>query len=178
MSESCWRSGENEKTNRMGSCEEYSSSLPETPNQTHPESSSPGFNTDNTLLSNLYPVTGKEEEEEESLVEGLKHVTLEEDDWNRYGDNNNSSENLQVEWQNGENYQYPLNPYAEDCNFFLKTGNCKFGFNCKFNHPVGKGKGFQVLVSSFLLLGVLFSVKKWSFLWLLCIFLLWFFDCC
>lgn len=144
----------------MGSCEEYSSSLPETPNQTHPESSSPGFNTDNTLLSNLYPVTGKEEEEEESLVEGLKHVTLEEDDWNRYGDNNNSSENLQVEWQNGENYQYPLNPYAEDCNFFLKTGNCKFGFNCKFNHPVGKGKGFQVLVSSFLLSGVLFSVKK------------------
>ncbi|KAK7350676.1 hypothetical protein VNO77_09547 [Canavalia gladiata] len=32
--------------------------------------------------------------------------------------------------------QYPLRPEAEDCAFYLKTGTCKFGFNCKFNHPV------------------------------------------
>ncbi|XWS32693.1 hypothetical protein CRYUN_Cryun22dG0011800 [Craigia yunnanensis] len=117
----------------MGSCEEYSASLPETPNQTQPESPS-GFNS-NTLLSNLYHGT---EKEEESLVEGIKNVTLEENDGNSYGDNNNS-ENLRVEWQNGVNYQYPLRPYAEDCSFYLKTGKCKFGFNCKFNHPVGRG---------------------------------------
>ncbi|XVF57895.1 hypothetical protein PTKIN_Ptkin07bG0019400 [Pterospermum kingtungense] len=116
----------------MGSCKEYSSSsLPQTPDQTQAESS-PGFNS-NTLLSNLYPGTGKEEE---SLVEGLKNVTFE---GNIYGDNNNSSENLPVEWQNGENYQYPSKPPYVDCSFFLKTGKCKFGFNCKFNHPVGKG---------------------------------------
>ncbi|KHN14074.1 Zinc finger CCCH domain-containing protein 43 [Glycine soja] len=31
---------------------------------------------------------------------------------------------------------YPLRPEAEDCAFYIKTGNCKFGFNCKFNHPI------------------------------------------
>ncbi|XP_062080576.1 zinc finger CCCH domain-containing protein 67-like [Humulus lupulus] len=33
-------------------------------------------------------------------------------------------------------YQYPVRPEAEDCSFYLKTGMCKFGSNCKFNHPV------------------------------------------
>ncbi|XVF16285.1 hypothetical protein REPUB_Repub10bG0018000 [Reevesia pubescens] len=128
----------------MGSCEEHSSSssttLPETPNQTQPESPPLGFNS-NTLLSNLYPGTEKQEEEEETLVESFKNVTLEENDRNNsYGDKNNiSNENFLEEWQNGENYQYPLRPYAKDCSFFLKTGNCKFGLNCKFNHPVGRG---------------------------------------
>ncbi|XVF60143.1 hypothetical protein PTKIN_Ptkin08bG0020200 [Pterospermum kingtungense] len=64
------------------------------------------------------------EQEEESLVEGLKNVILEE---------------------NGEkHYQYPLRPHDEDCSFYLKTGKCKFGLNCKFNHPVERvqyGKG-------------------------------------
>ncbi|MED6150751.1 hypothetical protein PIB30_075576 [Stylosanthes scabra] len=40
--------------------------------------------------------------------------------------------------------QYPLRPDAEDCAFYLKTGTCKFGFNCKFNHPLGRRKN-QVL---------------------------------
>ncbi|CAL5371724.1 unnamed protein product [Camellia sinensis] len=34
------------------------------------------------------------------------------------------------------NESHPLRPYAEDCPFFLRTGTCKFGLNCKFNHPV------------------------------------------
>ncbi|XP_020973028.1 zinc finger CCCH domain-containing protein 43-like [Arachis ipaensis] len=41
--------------------------------------------------------------------------------------------------------QYPLRPDAEDCAFYLKTGTCKFGFNCKFNHPLGRRKN-QVLI--------------------------------
>ncbi|GMN56846.1 hypothetical protein TIFTF001_025956 [Ficus carica] len=36
----------------------------------------------------------------------------------------------------GRKYQYPVRPEAEDCSYYLKTGNCKFGSNCKFNHPV------------------------------------------
>lgn len=32
-------------------------------------------------------------------------------------------------------FQYPLRIDAEDCAFYMKTGNCKFGMNCKFNHP-------------------------------------------
>ncbi|CAM8991839.1 unnamed protein product [Rhodiola kirilowii] len=31
--------------------------------------------------------------------------------------------------------QFPLRPGAEDCNFYMRTGSCKFGFSCKFNHP-------------------------------------------
>ncbi|KAI3725965.1 hypothetical protein L1987_65761 [Smallanthus sonchifolius] len=32
--------------------------------------------------------------------------------------------------------QYPIRPDAEDCSFFIRTGTCKFGSRCKFNHPV------------------------------------------
>lgn len=33
-------------------------------------------------------------------------------------------------------HQYPVRPEAEDCSYYMKTGTCKFGSNCKFNHPV------------------------------------------
>ncbi|PRQ29948.1 putative transcription factor C3H family [Rosa chinensis] len=33
-------------------------------------------------------------------------------------------------------YQYPVRPEAEECSFYPKTGNCKFGSNRRFNHPV------------------------------------------
>ncbi len=29
----------------------------------------------------------------------------------------------------------PIRPGEPDCAFFLKTGTCKFGETCKFNHP-------------------------------------------
>ncbi|KAL7222656.1 hypothetical protein ACSBR1_024366 [Camellia fascicularis] len=32
-------------------------------------------------------------------------------------------------------YNYPLKPDAEDCSYYMRTGLCKFGSNCKFNHP-------------------------------------------
>lgn len=35
-------------------------------------------------------------------------------------------------------YHYPLRPDAEDCSFYMRTGTCKFGPNCKFNHPSKK----------------------------------------
>ncbi|GMJ05851.1 hypothetical protein like AT3G48440 [Hibiscus trionum] len=31
---------------------------------------------------------------------------------------------------------YPVRPEAEDCAYYMKTGLCKFGYNCKFNHPL------------------------------------------
>ncbi|KAH1098216.1 hypothetical protein J1N35_015137, partial [Gossypium stocksii] len=31
---------------------------------------------------------------------------------------------------------YPVRPDAENCAYYMKTGLCKFGSNCKFNHPV------------------------------------------
>ncbi|MCD7451112.1 hypothetical protein HAX54_009560 [Datura stramonium] len=32
-------------------------------------------------------------------------------------------------------FNYPLRPDAQDCPYYMKTGMCKFGSNCKFNHP-------------------------------------------
>lgn len=91
-------------------------------------------------------------------------------DWNGNEDNNwnenvNDNENDKVgkdfnvtvdeaegkeERSSGKGHQYPVRPEAEDCAFYLKTGTCKFGFYCKFNHPVGRKN--QVSLSSFFLL--------------------------
>ncbi|KAL1553943.1 zinc finger CCCH domain-containing protein 67-like [Salvia divinorum] len=42
----------------------------------------------------------------------------------RYNQNNNR-----------RRINYPMRPDAEDCAFYMKFGSCKFGLNCKFNHP-------------------------------------------
>lgn len=45
-------------------------------------------------------------------------------------------------WSENENVierkrvMYPVRPEAEDCAFYMRTGNCKYGSICKFNHPV------------------------------------------
>ncbi|KAJ0231307.1 Zinc finger CCCH domain-containing protein 67 [Hirschfeldia incana] len=31
---------------------------------------------------------------------------------------------------------YPVRPDAEDCSFYIRTGSCKYGSSCKFNHPL------------------------------------------
>jgi len=31
--------------------------------------------------------------------------------------------------------QHPIRPGEPDCSFYVKTGSCKFGETCKFNHP-------------------------------------------
>ncbi|GBG60398.1 hypothetical protein CBR_g5575 [Chara braunii] len=31
--------------------------------------------------------------------------------------------------------RYPLRPGQKDCDYYMKTGQCKFGVSCKFNHP-------------------------------------------
>lgn len=36
---------------------------------------------------------------------------------------------------NRRRINYPMRPDAEDCAFYMKFGSCKFGLNCKFNHP-------------------------------------------
>lgn len=53
-------------------------------------------------------------------------------------------ENVGLGSKNGQNVDggdrgvvlHPLRPYAEDCPHFVRTGTCKFGLNCRFNHPV------------------------------------------
>ncbi|CAN4085223.1 unnamed protein product [Withania somnifera] len=36
---------------------------------------------------------------------------------------------------NKRKFNYPLRPDAQDCPYYMKTWMCKFGSNCKFNHP-------------------------------------------
>ncbi|KAL9448433.1 hypothetical protein AB3S75_015839 [Citrus x aurantiifolia] len=31
---------------------------------------------------------------------------------------------------------YPQRPGVQDCSYYLRTGRCRFGMSCKFNHPV------------------------------------------
>lgn len=39
------------------------------------------------------------------------------------------------EGEKSRRIRFPVRPEAEDCSFYLRTGMCKFGMNCKFNHP-------------------------------------------
>ncbi|KAK4782050.1 hypothetical protein SAY86_016152 [Trapa natans] len=36
----------------------------------------------------------------------------------------------------GRKNKFPVRPEAEECSFYMKKGTCKFGSNCKFNHPI------------------------------------------
>ncbi|KAK4436905.1 Zinc finger CCCH domain-containing protein 43 [Sesamum alatum] len=45
----------------------------------------------------------------------------------RHNNNNNSNHRRRT--------NYPMRPDAEDCAYYMKFGSCKFGLNCKFNHP-------------------------------------------
>ncbi|KAL0905186.1 hypothetical protein M5K25_027373 [Dendrobium thyrsiflorum] len=38
----------------------------------------------------------------------------------------------------GEGVKYPIRPSEPDCAFYLRTGCCKFGSFCRFNHPQEK----------------------------------------
>lgn len=103
----------------------------------------------------------KEEGTEDDLDGGEVEVNWKSED--SYGGENldgNGDENMiDGEVENGgelekdddgsgsRRYQYPVRPEAEDCSYYLKTGTCKFGSICKFNHPVRR-KPNQVLSTS------------------------------
>ena len=73
--------------------------------------------------------------------DGWGEIVNESENGNNFGVDNEESVGDGVEKNDEErsgrpHHQYPLRPEAEDCAFYLKTGTCKFGFNCKFNHPL------------------------------------------
>ncbi|KAK4568875.1 hypothetical protein RGQ29_004337 [Quercus rubra] len=85
---------------------------------------------------------GNEDENENEVVIGIDKVILGSgggggggsggsgsgDEGEKKGERNGGGKKFQ--------YQFPVRPEAEDCSFYLKTGTCKFGSNCRFNHPV------------------------------------------
>ncbi|XP_018807494.1 zinc finger CCCH domain-containing protein 43-like isoform X2 [Juglans regia] len=102
----------------------------------------------------------KEAEDGQEAEKGLggshwEEVKAGESEWNGWGDNGNDNGvviDVVVVEEGSEaedgseryggtdtkryQYQYPVRPEAEDCAFYLKTGTCKFGSTCRFNHPV------------------------------------------
>ncbi|KAK8287476.1 hypothetical protein V6Z12_D07G061600 [Gossypium hirsutum] len=84
---------------------------------------------ENNLEQQLNNLDLKEEEEEKDDVETQNDVEEEED----IIENENDDD---VKKDEERRTIYPVRPEAEDCAYYMKTGLCKFGFNCKFNHPV------------------------------------------
>ncbi|XVE56661.1 hypothetical protein DITRI_Ditri04bG0028700 [Diplodiscus trichospermus] len=58
------------------------------------------------------------------------------DDEDEEDKNENENDGENVKRNGGRTSYYPVRPEAEDCAYYMKTGLCKFGSNCKFNHPV------------------------------------------
>ncbi|XP_059639626.1 zinc finger CCCH domain-containing protein 67-like isoform X2 [Cornus florida] len=107
----------------MGSCEDNDALKlqPEEPELGFASPASNSHSTHSALNSN----------EEEALVQEFENVGLELEE-NKVNDDDDYQEgNTSLD----DSRLYPLRPYAEDCTFYLKTGACKFGSNCKFNHP-------------------------------------------
>lgn len=77
------------------------------------------------------------ENENESEVEVVIEIEVDVDNGDELENNDEGSDSRRN--------QYPVRPEAEDCSFYLKTGTCKFGSNCKFNHPVRR-KNNQVQI--------------------------------
>ncbi|KAL2459569.1 zinc finger CCCH domain-containing protein 43-like [Forsythia ovata] len=97
--------------------------------------------------------------EEEKIGEDVGNVEEENenegDGWKRIEDSEEENENGNEEGEapggefgvmvmknggydsinNGRKKLSPMRPNAEDCTYYMKTGSCRYGFSCKFNHP-------------------------------------------
>ncbi|XVF11616.1 hypothetical protein REPUB_Repub08aG0042600 [Reevesia pubescens] len=98
-------------------------------------------------LQNLDLKKEEEEEEAEKKDDGLRDSDNdadaeaagddkyeEEEEVEEKTEDENDGENVNM--NEGRRPYYPVRPEAEDCPYYMKTGLCKFGSNCKFNHPV------------------------------------------
>ncbi|KAL4581555.1 hypothetical protein LXL04_006078 [Taraxacum kok-saghyz] len=74
--------------------------------------------------------------EVDALIHGFENVGL------KSYQSDTASDNVQDPRPDGDhstgnrNMHHPIRIGAEDCSFFVRTGTCKFGRTCKFNHPV------------------------------------------
>ncbi|ONI08139.1 hypothetical protein PRUPE_5G159000 [Prunus persica] len=84
--------------------------------------------------------SGRENEEGNGNENG--NETQSEESGGGGGENKNENggevEKRVVNEEKSRRHHYPVRPEAGDCSFHLKTGTCKFGSNCKFNHPRGR----------------------------------------
>ncbi|KAL0847453.1 hypothetical protein Bca101_020699 [Brassica carinata] len=83
------------------------------------------------LLSNEFKNVGLDEVSKEKMV-----TSVSEEGNGGVVDSSKALEEEEEE-EDGESQQvlYPVRPGAEDCAFYMRTGSCKYGSTCKFNHP-------------------------------------------
>lgn len=74
-------------------------------------------------------VNSSSDESPDNLEEAMRELKLEEKD----------EEGL----DKNHEHQYPERPGATDCIYYLRTGLCGYGNNCKYNHPNHNGQGVQ-----------------------------------
>ncbi|KAL3617542.1 hypothetical protein CASFOL_037863 [Castilleja foliolosa] len=65
------------------------------------------------------------EDENENAVGYMENAGVAATRFGRYNTQSNNNKRI----------RYRMRPDAEDCAFYMRSGTCKFGSNCKFNHP-------------------------------------------
>ncbi|KAG8384907.1 hypothetical protein BUALT_Bualt04G0167000 [Buddleja alternifolia] len=76
---------------------------------------------------------------EDALIEKLENVVLKSDEDHESienGDDHKANGGLECSGV------LPLRPYAGDCPHYVRTGTCKFGLSCRYNHPAKKTQQF------------------------------------
>lgn len=84
------------------------------------------------------------EEKDEEVKDGQDAESVEDENESEEGNEQNSGSKCgdgvtesgrDNRSNNSRTLNYPMRPDAEDCAFYMRNGSCKFGSNCKFNHP-------------------------------------------
>ncbi|XP_008796043.2 zinc finger CCCH domain-containing protein 65 isoform X1 [Phoenix dactylifera] len=76
--------------------------------------------------------TGAGDQEEITGAGDQEEITGDENDGVLEKDS--GSPGKEKDWKR-ERFRYPQRPDEPDCMYYLKTGSCRFGSSCKFNHP-------------------------------------------
>ncbi|RWR96954.1 zinc finger CCCH domain-containing protein 67 isoform X2 [Cinnamomum micranthum f. kanehirae] len=77
----------------------------------------------------------KEEEEKDSDLKEKKEEEEKDSDLKEQEQEEEKDSDSKEEEKKDGRFQYPIRRAEPDCLFYLRTGTCKFGLNCKFNHP-------------------------------------------
>ncbi|KAH9622592.1 hypothetical protein KSS87_004970 [Heliosperma pusillum] len=145
----------------MGTWEEESSVLFEPQNEITKDVSSDGSHRDGNDVDINVEGAGDGGEDRDHDIDVVREEGALVEQFERVGLEDNGSHGYRFEEEHGEydnegkNQVYPLRPHAADCSYYIKTGSCKFGQNCRFNHPsrgfqaaVDKEKGFEERIGS------------------------------
>ncbi|XP_057970415.1 zinc finger CCCH domain-containing protein 43 [Malania oleifera] len=79
-----------------------------------------------------------EQNGEDSENDAEKRDYKDENENENAGDESVAPKEREVEGARRGVPKFPVRPGAEDCSYYLRTGMCKFGLNCRFNHPPRK----------------------------------------